>query len=79
MAGSAFRPSRWSVTRATYSRPAYRPALLLLWLIMLIAVASLVLGFLLVTLLCLIPSAAGNFALSRRVQRDLVRARPPQP
>jgi len=65
------RPSPWAVTRATYTRRAYRPALIILWVMLLIAVSSLILGFPLVTLFFLIPSVAGNFALSRRVQRDL--------
>lgn len=67
----AARPHPWAVTRATYTRRAYRPALIILWAMMLVAVASLILGFPVVTLFLLIPSVAGNFALSRRVQRDL--------
>jgi hypothetical protein len=71
MTDAASRPSPWDVTRATYTRRAYRPALIILWVMLLIAVGSLILGFPLVTLFFLIPSVAGNFALSRRVQRDL--------
>lgn len=71
MTDRAARPHPWTVTKATYTRRAYRPALIILWAMMLIAVGSLILGFPLVTLFFLIPSIAGNLALSRRVQRDL--------
>jgi hypothetical protein len=71
MTDPAGRPHPWAVTRATYTRREYRPALLILWTMMLIAVGSLILGFPLVTLFFVIPSVAGNLALSRRVQRDL--------
>ena len=73
MTDPAARPHAWAVTRATYTRRAYRPALIILWMMMLIAVGSLLLGFPLVTAFFLIPSVAGNFALSRRVQRDLTK------
>jgi hypothetical protein len=73
MTAAGRAPSSWAITRATYTRRVYRPALVLLWVLILIAVASLILGFLLVTVFFLIPSMAGNIALSRRVQRDLRR------
>ena len=76
MTDPAARPHPWAVTKATYTRRAYRPALIILWTMMLIAVAGLILGFPLVTLFFVIPSVAGNLALSRRVQRDLTQEPP---
>jgi uncharacterized membrane protein len=71
MTDPAARPTPGAVTRATYTRPAYRPALILLWAMMLIALASLFLKQPVVALFFVIPSVAGNLALSRRVHRDL--------
>jgi hypothetical protein len=65
------RPTAAAVTRATYTRREYRLALITLWVMMLVAIVSLVLGYPLVTFFFLVPSVAGNFVLSRRVQRDL--------
>jgi hypothetical protein len=73
MTDPAARPNPWAVTRATYTRPVYRPALIILWVMMLIAIASLIFRFPLIAVFFLIPSVAGNFALSRRVNRDLTR------
>ena len=73
MTDPAARPNPWAVARATYTRRAYRPALIILWVMLLLAIISLILGFPLVTFFFLIPSVAGNFALSRRVNRDLIR------
>ena len=71
MSDPAARPTPGAVTRATYTRRVYRPALIILWVMMVIAIVSLFLGFPLVTFFFIIPSVAGNFVLSRRVQRDL--------
>jgi hypothetical protein len=71
MTDPAPRPHPWAVTRATYTRRAYRPALLILWAMLLIAITSLFLGRPMITFFFLLPSVAGNWVLSRRVQRDL--------
>lgn len=65
------RPTAAAVTRATYTRREYRLPLITLWVMMLVAIVSLVLGYPMVTFFFLVPSVAGNFVLSRRVQRDL--------
>ena len=71
MTDPAGRPHPWAIARATYTRPAYRSALIILWAMMLIALAGLVMGYPLITLFFVIPAVGGNLALSRRVQRDL--------
>lgn len=76
MTDPAPRPTPGAVTRATYTRPVYRPALIILWVMMLVALISLFRGYPVITFFFIIPSVAGNFVLSRRVQRDLTEELP---
>jgi hypothetical protein len=71
MTDPAPRPHPWAVTKATYTRPRYRLALITVWAMMLVALGSFAVGRPVVGLFFVIPCVAGNLALSWRVQRDL--------